>query len=153
MYGHAKVENLAAAIEGMLILVGAGVIVFEAVRRLVDRRGEVENIGFGIAVIGDLGGRQRRACPPTSTGRRARTTRPRSRATPRTCARTPLTSVAVLVGLVLIEVTGVEELDAIVALMVAVGDRLRGRADPEPLVARADGRGAARGGAGHGPAG
>ena len=27
MYGHAKVENLAAAIEGMLILVGAGVIV------------------------------------------------------------------------------------------------------------------------------
>ena len=38
MYGHAKVENLAAAIEGMLILVGAGVIVYEAVRRLVDRR-------------------------------------------------------------------------------------------------------------------
>jgi len=35
MYGHAKIENLASAIEGMLILVGAGVIVFEAVRRLV----------------------------------------------------------------------------------------------------------------------
>ena len=34
LYGHAKVENVAAAIEGMLILVGAGVIVFEAVRRL-----------------------------------------------------------------------------------------------------------------------
>ena len=38
MYGHAKVENLAAAIEGMLILVGAGVIVYEAVRRLADGR-------------------------------------------------------------------------------------------------------------------
>ena len=37
-YGHAKIENLAAAIEGMLILVGAGMIVFESVRRLADRR-------------------------------------------------------------------------------------------------------------------
>ena len=35
-YGHEKVENLAAAIEGMLILVGAGIIVYEATRRLVD---------------------------------------------------------------------------------------------------------------------
>ena len=31
-YGHEKVENLAAAIEGMLILVGAGIIIFEATR-------------------------------------------------------------------------------------------------------------------------
>ena len=36
-YGHEKLENLAAAIEGMLILVGAGIIIFEATRRLVDR--------------------------------------------------------------------------------------------------------------------
>src|SRR5215212_12053262 len=34
-YGHAKLENLAAAIEGMLILVGAGVIVFESIHRLM----------------------------------------------------------------------------------------------------------------------
>ncbi|MET0207334.1 MAG: cation diffusion facilitator family transporter, partial [Thermoleophilaceae bacterium] len=33
-YGHDKVENVAAGIEGMLILVGAGVIVFESLRRL-----------------------------------------------------------------------------------------------------------------------
>ena len=51
MYGHAKIENLAAAIEGMLILVGAGVIVFEAVRRLATSA-TVDNLGFGIAVIG-----------------------------------------------------------------------------------------------------
>ena len=38
-WGHAKVENLAAAIEGMLILIGAGVIIFESVRRLVDPAG------------------------------------------------------------------------------------------------------------------
>ena len=34
-YGHEKAENLAAAIEGMLILVGAGVIIYEATHRLV----------------------------------------------------------------------------------------------------------------------
>ena len=49
-YGHEKVENLAAAIEGMLILVGAGVIIFEATRRLVNGA-EVESLGVGIAVI------------------------------------------------------------------------------------------------------
>ncbi len=50
-YGHEKVENLAAAIEGMLILIGAGIIVFEATRRLVVGA-EVEHLGVGIAVIG-----------------------------------------------------------------------------------------------------
>src|SRR5215207_4852191 len=49
-YGHEKIENLAAAIEGMLILVGSGVIVFESVRRLIVG-GTVEHLGFGIAVV------------------------------------------------------------------------------------------------------
>ena len=49
--GHDKIENLSAAIEGMLILVGAGVIIFESVRRLIDPP-EVERLGIGIAVIG-----------------------------------------------------------------------------------------------------
>jgi len=34
-YGHEKIENLAAAIEGILILVGSSAIAFEAIRRLV----------------------------------------------------------------------------------------------------------------------
>ena len=34
-YGHEKIENLAAAIEGILILVGSAAIAFEAIRRLV----------------------------------------------------------------------------------------------------------------------
>src|SRR6185437_15342988 len=33
-YGHEKVENLTAALEGVLILVGAAIIIFESVRRL-----------------------------------------------------------------------------------------------------------------------
>ena len=50
-YGHEKVENLAATIEGMLILVGAGVIIYEATHRLVVGA-EVESLGVGIAVMG-----------------------------------------------------------------------------------------------------
>ena len=50
-YGHEKVENVAAGIEGMLILVGAGIIVYEATHRLV-AGSEVERLGVGIAVMG-----------------------------------------------------------------------------------------------------
>src|SRR5262245_27358200 len=50
-YGHEKVENVAAASEGMLIIVGAGVIVYEAVHRLAVGA-SVEKLGIGIAVIG-----------------------------------------------------------------------------------------------------
>ena len=50
-YGHEKVESLAATIEGMLILVGAGIIVYEATHRLVVGS-EVESLGVGIAVMG-----------------------------------------------------------------------------------------------------
>jgi cation diffusion facilitator family transporter len=117
MYGHAKIENVAAAIEGMLILVGAGVIVFEAVRRLATN-GRVTNIVVGIAVIGlsavvTLGVstylyRQARAHDsPALEGDAAH------------LRADAWTSIAVLVGLVLIQVTGVAELDSVVALLVA----------------------------------
>jgi cation diffusion facilitator family transporter len=50
-YGHEKIEDMAAAIEGILILVGCGLIVFEAVRSLI-QGSEVERLGIGIAVLG-----------------------------------------------------------------------------------------------------
>ena len=50
-YGHEKVENLAAAIEGILILVGSVVIAFAAIRRLLGH-GETHNVGIGIVVVG-----------------------------------------------------------------------------------------------------
>lgn len=117
-YGHEKMENLAAAIEGMLILVGSGVIVFEAIRRLAEG-GEVENLGFGIAVIAIslvvnlvvssyLYRRARETESPALEGDAAHL---------RTDAAT---SAAVVAGLVLVQVTGAEWLDAAVALGVAV---------------------------------
>ena len=49
-YGHEKFENVAAGVEGMLILVGSGVIVYTAVNHLVEGT-EIESLGFGIAVV------------------------------------------------------------------------------------------------------
>src|SRR4029079_10935599 len=49
-YGHEKIEDMAAAIEGVLILVGSVVIAFEAVRHLIQGTC-VQRLGVGIAVL------------------------------------------------------------------------------------------------------
>lgn len=46
-YGHEKVEDLSASIEGLLLLLGAAVIAVEAVRRLL-HGGSVQSFGVGV---------------------------------------------------------------------------------------------------------
>jgi cation diffusion facilitator family transporter len=117
MYGHAKVENLAAAVEGMLILVGAGVIIFESVRRLVDSV-EIDAIGLGIAVVALSA--LSNAGVSTYLYRQARRTDSPALESDAAHLRTDaLTSLGVLLGLVLVEATGVSELDPATALVVA----------------------------------
>ena len=117
-YGHQKVENLAAAIEGMLIIVGAGVIVFESARRLAEGA-EVHSLGIGIAVVGfsavaNLG-------VSSYLYRQARLTDSPALEGDAAHLRTDAaTSLGVLLGLLLVELTGETELDAITALVVAV---------------------------------
>jgi cation diffusion facilitator family transporter len=116
-YGHEKVESLAATIEGMLILVGAGIIVYEATHRLVVGS-TVETLGVGIGVmalsiVANLGvstvlSRQAKAHEsPALEGDAAHL---------RTDA---ITSGGVLVGLALVQVTGEAAFDSITALLVA----------------------------------
>jgi cation diffusion facilitator family transporter len=118
-YGHEKIENLAAAIEALLILVGSGVIVYESVRRLATSQTEVESLGIGMAVIavsivvnvivsGVLARRARETDSPALEGDAAHL---------RTDAAT---SAAVLVGLALVQITGQTWLDPVIALVVAV---------------------------------
>jgi cation diffusion facilitator family transporter len=117
-YGHHKVEHVAAGIEGMLILVGAGIIIYESVRRLVDHAG-VEKLGIGIAVIGFSAAAN--MVVSTYLYRQARLTDSPALEGDAAHLRTDaFTSFGVLVGLVLVEATGFEQLDAITALMVAV---------------------------------
>jgi cation diffusion facilitator family transporter len=116
-YGHEKIENLAAAIEGMLILVGSGVIVFESVRRLIIGS-SVEHLGLGIAVVGFSA--VANLAVSTHLARRARATESPALEADAAHLRTDAaTSGAVLVGLVLVESTGAEWLDPAVALAVA----------------------------------
>ena len=116
-YGHDKVENVAAGIEGMLILVGAGVIVFESVRRLAEGS-EVESLGFGIAVIG-LSAVANLAVS-TYLYRQAHITESPALEGDAAHLRTDaFTSIGVLVGLVLVELTGATWLDPAAALIVA----------------------------------
>ena len=116
-YGHEKAEGLAASIEGMLILVGAGIIVFESARRLAGDP-EVHDLGFGIAVIafsavanfavaGFLRRQSRVHDSPALAGDAAH------------LGTDALTSVGVLAGLALVETTGVVEIDSVVAIVVA----------------------------------
>ena len=117
-YGHEKVESLAATIEGMLILVGAAIIIYEATHRLVVGS-SVETLGVGIAVMaistianlavsGVLSRRAKALESPALEGDAAHL---------RTDA---FTSAGVLFGLLLVKVTGNSAFDSITALAVAV---------------------------------
>jgi cation diffusion facilitator family transporter len=116
-YGHEKVENVAATIEGMLIIVGAGVIVYEAVHRLAVGA-SVDKLGVGIAVIGFsaianaavsrfLSRQARRHNSPALAGDAAH------------LGTDAFTSAGVLLGLLLVQITGANAIDSAVALVVA----------------------------------
>ncbi|HKA66397.1 MAG TPA: cation diffusion facilitator family transporter, partial [Solirubrobacterales bacterium] len=116
-YGHEKVESLAATIEGMLILVGAGIIVYEATHQLVVGA-TVARLGLGIAVMGfsvvaNLG-------VSTVLSRQAKAHESQALESDAAHLRTDaLTSAGVLFGLALVQVTGADAFDPITALVVA----------------------------------
>ena len=116
-YGHEKIENIAAAIEGILILVGSAAIAFAAIRRLVNG-GSIHTVGLGIAVVAlsivvNLIVSTKISRTGTKTGSPALEG---DAAHLRTDA---LSSAAVLLGLTLVQLKGAEWLDPVVALGVA----------------------------------
>jgi cation diffusion facilitator family transporter len=117
-YGHEKVENLAAALEGVLIVLGAAIIIYEAIGNLSEGA-HVEKLGIGIAVIGFSA-----AVNFTISSylyRQAKLTDSPALEGDAAHLRTDaVTSVGVLVALALVAITGVQELDAVAALVVAV---------------------------------
>ncbi len=116
-YGHEKFENVAAAAEGVLILVGAGVIVYASANALVHGP-ELESLGFGIGVIAFAsvvnllvsGWLFRRAAAEQSPALEADAAHLRTDA---------YTSLGVLIGLALVHWTGWTWLDPAVALVIA----------------------------------
>jgi len=117
-FGRGKAEYVSAAIEGGMILVAAGVILWTALQRLLDPR-PVEQAGIGLAIIAVAtvlnlavgltlirAGRAHRSITLEADGRHLLTD--------------VWTSVGVLVGVGLVAVTGLDWLDPVVALTVGV---------------------------------
>jgi cation diffusion facilitator family transporter len=116
-YGHERFENLAAAIEGILILVGSAVIAFAAIRRLLGH-GYVHTVWLGIVVVAVS--MVVNLVVAARISRTARTTDSPALQGDATHLRTDaLTSAGVLIALVLVKLTGAQWLDPAVALAVA----------------------------------
>jgi cation diffusion facilitator family transporter len=117
-YGHEKIEFFSSGIEGVLILLAAGGIAWYAVRRLlVPEPLQALDLGTGIALGASLlnlvaaqvllrAGRAHGSIILEADGRHLMTD--------------VWTSVAVVAGLVLVWLTGVEKLDPVMGLLVTV---------------------------------
>ncbi len=117
-FGHGKAENIAGVVIGCLIIVAAGIITYEAIERL--RTGatlELVTVGIYItlaAVIINL------IVSRYVFGVAKANDSLALEATARDLLADLYSSCAVLIGLVLVGLTGIVALDSIVALMVAV---------------------------------
>jgi cation diffusion facilitator family transporter len=116
-YGHEKVENLAAALEGVLIVLGAAIIIYEAIDKL-GGGAKVEKLGFGIVVIA-FSAAVNFAISRYLYRQAKITDSPALEGDAAHLRTDAVTSLAVLVALALVAITGVDELDAVAALVVA----------------------------------
>lgn len=116
-YGHGKVEYFSAALEGGLIAAAAGMIIFEAVRSLI-RGPDLQRLDWGLVLIAGtavvnslLGfylvreGRHTRSLTLEADGKHVLTD--------------VFTTGGVLLGLLVVRVTGLLVLDSLIALVVA----------------------------------
>ena len=117
-YGHEKYENAAAGIEGMLILVGSGIIVYAAVRHLVVGH-ELERLGFGIVVVGFAAVANLLISAWLRHKSRAYES-PALEADAAHLRTDAYTSIGVVVGLGIVEWTGQTWVDPAIALAIAV---------------------------------
>lgn len=116
-FGHGKAENIAGVVIAGLIAIAAGIIAYRAVERLIVG-GAVELVTLGIYVT--AGAIAINLTVSWYTMRVARATDSIAlEATARDMLADVLSSVAVLVGLILVQLTGIALLDPIVALLVA----------------------------------
>jgi cation diffusion facilitator family transporter len=116
-YGHQKAENLAAAFEAILILVGSAVIAFEAVRRLITG-GRTHTLGIGIGVIAFSAVANLIVSAVIARGGRV-TDSPALEGDAAHLRTDAVSSLAVLGALVLVQVTGAQWIDPVAALLVA----------------------------------
>lgn len=117
-FGHQKAEFLSAILEGAMILLAAGLILWEAGAALLAPR-PIEQAGLGMAIIAlAMGVNAVWATLLMRWGRRWQS--PALRADARHLWVDVITSAAVLAGVALIPLTGWQWLDPLLAVLVAV---------------------------------
>lgn len=117
-YGHEKAELFSAAAEGLMIVLAATLIVWSASDRLLRPR-PIEDVGVGLGV--SIAAAAINGAVALVLLRAARTHRSRALAADGHHLMTDVyTSAGVVVGVLLVGVTGWEPLDALVALAVGV---------------------------------
>lgn len=117
-FGHGKAEYFSALVEGLMILLAAGMIMFTATARLLHPQ-PLEDVGVGLAVsvlasvLNGLvalvlirAGRAHRSIVLTADGKHLLTD--------------VWTSVGVIVAVAVVAITGLERMDPIIAMLVAV---------------------------------
>ncbi len=117
-YGHGKAEYFSAGVEGLMIFIAAGVILVSSVQRFLHPVA-LEHLGFGLGVsavasvangvVGVLlirAGRRHRSVTLTADGKHLLTD--------------VWTSVGVIIGVLLVGLTGWQRLDPIVAALVGL---------------------------------
>jgi len=118
-YGHGKIENISGVIEALLIFVASAWIIFEAVRKLLGDEIVLESIWIGslvmiVSAIVNL-------IVSRKLYKVARETKSVALEADALHLKTDVyTSAGVAVGLALIMITGIEWLDPVVAILVAL---------------------------------
>ena len=117
-YGHSKAEYFSAAVEGLMIFIAAAFIVYTAIERLINPRGlEQMGLGLALAVFGSVingavafvllrQGHAHNSATLVADGKHLITD--------------VITSAAVLVGVALVTITGIQRLDPVVALLAGI---------------------------------
>jgi len=118
-YGHGKIENISGVIESLLIFIAAVWIIFEAVRKLLGEKIELDSIALGSVVM------LISALVNTYVSRRlykvAQATNSVALEADALHLKTDVyTSLGVSIGLALIIVTGINWLDPVIAILVAL---------------------------------
>ena len=118
-YGHGKIENISGVIEAILIFIAAGWIIIEAVKKLAGEKIELDSIALGsiIMVISGIVN----AIVSRKLYKVARETNSVALEADALHLKTDVyTSLGVAAGLGLIMITGINWLDPIVAMIVAL---------------------------------
>ncbi len=117
-FGHGKAENISGVVEGVLIFIAAGIIIYQGIERLiVGATLELLEIGIGIMAVSIVVN----VLVSRNLLKVSRATDSLAlEADARHLTTDVVTMVGVLIGLVIIRVTGLNILDPIIAILVAL---------------------------------